>query len=225
MLPSTLALKYTNPCGFSIDNLEFASLDSINLETSFEPKVIPGIKLGFVSSKTGNLGVVYKHKFATITTDLDVGNFNSLQSSILSGISLNNVQIGGSIDFSLKNKEFDDYSAGLAWVPKEGLFAGIQANDKFSTISTSLQYQVSPKLNIASLIDFTPKTISESMKVAIGAEYEYCSGITLKTKTDNNGIINASIKKKLDNFVVVAAIEVNSKDLKTFNFGINTTIG
>lgn len=208
-----------------MDSFEISSFDTINLQTSFEPKVVPGAKLSFASSRTGggNLGVVYKHNFATITAGLDVGNFNSLQSSIVSGGKGFNV--GAAVDFSLKNKDINDYSTALAWAPKEGLFAGVQANDKFANVATSLQYQASPKLNVAASVEFAPKAISESLKVAIGSEYVYRPDVSLKVKTNNDGIVNASIKKTMEKYTINAAVEINSKDLSSFNFGINTTIG
>lgn len=224
--PSTVKLNYSDPCGFNIDKLEVASMDSIVFESSFEPKGVPGAKVGFASSNNGGgtLGVVYKHKLATITTDLDVGGFSSIQSSVLGG--MHGFQAGAAVELSLINKDqLSNYSAAFGWVPKEGLFTGLQANDKFGAVTTSLQYQATPKVNIAALVDFSPKALAESLKVSVGAEYAHCEGIIVKGKTSNDGIINASIKKTLKNCSVTGAVELNAKDMKSFNFGATATVG
>ena len=72
-LTSKASIKWAHASGFSIDKLEISAADKLKLETSLTG-VAPGLKLEFkgVSASALNLGLVYKHQLATVTSDLDI---------------------------------------------------------------------------------------------------------------------------------------------------------
>lgn len=201
-----------------------AGCDKIKLDTSLTG-LMPGLKLEFkgAAASSGNLGVVYKHQFATVATDLDIAGFSAANASVIGGA--NGIQAGVAAKFALGGKfEVKDFSAALAYKPSDSLFAGLGANKKFTEFNVALKYNVKPQLTLAALVDVVPK--QSSHKFNIGAEYSCNADTTVKLKVNNDGVINASVKQQLPKSLeVVGAAEFDTRDTSKINFGVSATLG
>jgi len=224
VLPTKINLKWAHESGFAVDKFEIASADKIALETSLTG-VAPGLKFEFkgVDAATGTLGVIYKHQFATLSSELDIAGFSTFKTSVLGGS--NGVSVGASADFNLSDKfDVKDFSAALAYTPCAGVFAGIKANKKFNEFNSAIAYRVKPNLSLAALIDIVPK--KPSPKFNIGASYKCQPETTVKVKVDNDGVIRTSVKQDLPKkLTLVGAAEVDIRNISQFNFGVTATLG
>eukprot|EP01006_Ploeotia_vitrea_P020886 TRINITY_DN53200_c0_g1_i1.p1 TRINITY_DN53200_c0_g1~~TRINITY_DN53200_c0_g1_i1.p1 ORF type:complete len:270 (-),score=2.31 TRINITY_DN53200_c0_g1_i1:62-871(-) len=220
---SKVSGKWAHSSGFAVDKLEFAGKDKIKLESSLTG-LAPGMKLEFkgASANTGNLGMTYKHKLATVTTDLDIAGFSTANASVLGGS--NGVLAGASAKFALAGKfEVKDFSAGFGY-QRSNMFAGVVANKKFGEFNAAFHYAVKPNLTIAALCDIVPK--ASSHKFNIGTEYVCNPNTTVKVKANSDGVINASVKQKFPKkFTVVGAAQVEAKNISAVNFGVTATLG
>jgi len=223
VLPTKINLKWAHESGFAVDKFEIASADKITLETSLTG-VAPGLKFEFkgVDAATGTLGVIYKHKYATLASELDIAGFSTFKSSVLGGS--NGVSVGASADFSLSDKfDVKDFSAAVAYTPCAGVFAGVKANKKFTEFNGAVGYKVKPNLSLAALIDVPKKS---AYKFNIGASYKCQPETTVKVKVDNDGVIRTSVKQDLPKkLTLVGAAEVDVKNISQFNFGVTATLG
>ena len=78
--------KWGHPCGFAVDKLEFANDGKVSTETSLLTTAT-GLKLEFKAndSDKGDLGFIYKNKYATVTGELDTLAFSKAMLSITTG--------------------------------------------------------------------------------------------------------------------------------------------
>jgi hypothetical protein len=224
VLPTKVNLKWNHESGFAVDKFEIASADKITLETSLTG-VAPGLKLEFKGqdAATGTLGAIYKHKFATVSSEFDIAGFSTFKAAALGGS--NGVSVGASADFNLADKfDVKDFSAAVAYSNNNNLFAGVKANKKFTEFNTSLCYKVKPNLNVAALVDIVPK--KSSHKFNVGVWYKCCPETTVKVKVDNDGWIRTSVKHELPKrLTLVGAAEVDVRNVSQFNFGVTATLG
>lgn len=216
-------MKWAHESGFAIDKFEMAGRDKVKLETSLTG-LAPGLKLDFkgAAASSGNLGVTYKHKLATVTTNLDIAGFSSLYTTVLGGS--NGFVAGAGVNCNLAGKfDVKDFSSAVAY-SKGPIFAGVGANKKFTEFNASLKYDVKPEISIAALVDVVPK--SSSHKFNIGAAYTCCPNTTIKVKVNNDGVINASVKQQLpQKLSVVGAVEFDTRNTSSINFGVTSTLG
>jgi len=223
VLPTKVNFKWAHESGFAVDKLEIASCEKVTLETSLVG-VAPGLKLEFkgVDNSSGTLGLVYKHKLATIASDLDIVGFSSTKASVLGGA--NGVLAGASADFDINKCDIKDYAAGIAYSPCCGVFAGLKATKKFTEFNSSIHYKVNPKLSVAAMVDYVPKKSTHGFK--IGAAYKCCPETSVKVKVDNDLVVKASVKQELPKkLVVVGAAEVDVRNPGKLNFGVTATLG
>jgi len=211
--------------GYAVDKLEISSRDKVKLETSLA-KLVPGLTLEFKgatgSGATASLGAVYKHQFATITSDLDILAFSTANASVLGGSA--GFLAGASANFGLNKFEVKDYTAAISYSPSCGLYAGVVANKKFSEFNALLQYKVQPKLRVAALLDCVPKTSSHTCSVAVA--YDCCENTAVKVKANCDGVITASVKHTMPKkFTVVGAAELDTRNTSNINFGVAATLG
>ena len=207
--------KWAHPSGFAVDKLEMAGCDKVKLETSLTG-VATGLKFEFkgAAAGSGNLGLVYKHQMATITTDLDIAGFSAANASVLAGS--NGILAGASANFALAGKfDVKDFSVGLGYKPSAGLYAGIVANKKFTELNSAIHYAVKPNITVAALVDIVPKTSSTKFNVAV--KYACNSDTTLKVKVNKQ-----TLPKKL---VVTTAAEFDTRNTSSFKLGVNSTLG
>jgi hypothetical protein len=227
VFPSKLNLQWAHAdSGFSVDKLELSSCSKASLETSLAKiPYAPGLQLNFKGedSSTGSLGMVYKHKLATLSSEIDIAGFNSMNVAALGGAS--GVTAGATASLALGNKfEVKDFGGVLGYSPKDGVFVGVKTASKCREINGSLQFQVQPKLALAALVDFTPKT--SEVGFTIGTSYQCCPGTSTKVKVNNDGFISASVKTELpNNLSVVGAATVDIKNPAQYSFGLNATLG
>ena len=223
VFPSKVNLKWAHHSGFSIDKLEVSSCEKVNIETSLTG-VAEGLKFDFKGndSSLGTVGAVFKHKLATVATELDISGFSFLKASAIGGS--NGVSAGAAATFALGNKfAVSDYSAALGW-KNDSVFVGLKANNKLADFNTFVQYQAKPNLGVNAQIDVTPKASAHN--VTVGVSYKCCENISTKAKFSSNGLINASLKKNFPNKLsVVGAVGVDVHKLEAYNFGVTATLG
>ena len=222
---SKVSGKWAHPSGFNVDKLEFAGKDKIKLETSLTG-LAPGLKLEFkgASAGSGNLGSVYKHSAATVTTDLDIAGFSCASASVVSGSK--GFLAGASANFALAGKfEVKDFSAGFGYQPSSNVYAGVVGNKKFSEFNAALQYGVKPNLTIGALVDVVPK--SSSHKFNIATSYVCNPNTTVKVKVNSDGLINASVKQQCPGkkFTVVGAAQFDTRNTSALGFGVTASLG
>lgn len=227
IFPSKLNLKWAHAdSGFSVDKCEISNSSTCSFGTSLSSiPYAPGLKLKFKGQdcSSGSLGAVYKHKLATVSSDLDIAGFSSVNVAVLGGAG--GVSAGASASFALGNRfEARDFGGALGYSPKEGVFVGVKSSNKFNELKGSVQFQVQPKIALAAIVDFTPKTSAYSFDV--GASYVCYPGTTTKVKVNNTGVIGASLKTELPNkLTLVAAAAVDVKMPEKFTFGLNAILG
>jgi len=227
IFPSKLNLDWSHAeSGFAVDKLEINSLSKGSIETSLSTvPYLPGLKLTFkgVDCSTGSLGMVYKHRVATLSSDLDIAGFSSMNVSALGGTA--GVTAGASASLALGSKfEVKDFGGAVGYTPREGMFVGVQTSNKCNEINGSMQFQVQPKLALAALVDFTPKTSEHSLNV--GVSYNCCEGTSTKVKVSNSGCIDASVKSEFPNqLTLVGSAGIDVKNPDKYSFGVNATLG
>jgi hypothetical protein len=224
VFPSKVNLKWAHKSGFAVDKFEMSSCDKATLETSLSG-VVEGLKLDFkgTDATNGVVGSTYKHKLATVTSELDVSGFSYLKASLLGGS--NGVLAGASANFALGNKfAVNDYSAAFGWKPNDNIFVGLKANNKLADLNSYFLYQLKPNVGLHGQLDFTPKTSQHALTV--GASYKCCESTSMKTKVNTSGLVNASVKKNFPNkLAVVGAVGLDVHKLDSVNFGVTATLG
>jgi len=224
VFPSKISAKWAHVSGFSLDKLEMSSCEKMTVETSLTG-VVEGLKFDFkgTDAATGTVGAVYKHKFATVSSELDISGFSFLKASVLGGS--NGVLAGASASCSLGSKfAATDYSAALGWKPTDAVFVGLKANNKFADLNSYFQCQVKPNIGVHGQLDFTPKTNAHN--VIFGVTYKCCDSTSMKAKVSASGNINASVKKNFPNKLsVVGSVGVDVHKLDTAAFGVTATLG
>ncbi len=224
--PAKLSASWAHASGFSIDKLETDS-GNLSLEASVS-NLSPGLKFIFAGDRAGskNLGLVYQHKLATLSTDVDVANWNNANISFLGGS--NGFLVGGATNLALGGKfELKNYSAALGWTPKENVFVGVQANNKFADFNGSIAYRVQPKLSISALIDFAPKATSDALKVSISSIWDCCDNHNIKLKVNNDGLLNIAATRVFpkEKFTVTGAAAVDTSNPSGYKVGFTATLG
>ena len=222
---TTTNFGWAHESGFAIDSLELASLQKVALATSVSG-ILPGLQLNFkgVDASATTLGMTYKHKLATISHELDIAGFSTMSASVMGGS--NGILAGAGATFGLGGKfEVTDFSAAVGYAPKPEIFAGVKATNKFTELNTAFQYAIRPNLTLSALIDYAPSTGAH--KYSVGATHS-CgkAGANFKMKINNEGVINASVKKALPNsLTVVGAASLDSRHLDTYTLGVTATLG
>lgn len=224
--PTKVSLKWAHSSGFAVDKLEMAGCDKSKLETSLSNvPYAPGLKVNFKGADlaAGSLGVEYRHKLATLASELDIAGFSSLSASVYGGAK--GIGVGGAALVALGSKfEVKDFSAGVSYAPTEGIFVGVRGNKKFTEFDAALQYKYQPSLAFALLGDCVPKTSTHN--VCVGVKYECCAGTAVKVKVSSQGDLNASVKKSLSkDMIVVGTAGVQLKNPEAFTIGMSATIG
>lgn len=218
-------MKYAHASGFSVDKLELNSSGSVATETSLTG-LAPGLKVEFKGDddRKGELGIVYKHKLATVTSELDVVDFSTVKAAVVGGHS--GVVVGASADIALHDK-FDvrNISAVASYSPCSAVFAGVRADKHFSEFTATVQYQGISKLNLAAQVTAVPK--SGAHKVQVVGAYAHSATHTFKVKGDSDGIVGLSVKGKCSEgpLVVVGSAEVPVHNVGGFKWGANITLG
>lgn len=225
VFPSTLSVAWKHKSGFAVDNLEIAGCNDIKVETSLK-NLAPGLLIKYAGDKSGAgaVGAVYSHNLATVSADFDIASCSGLNVSALGGAK--GFTAGASAGFGVGSKfEVRDYSAALGYAPKEGVFAGIQANNKLSEFNASLLYQIQPSISVSALVDYVPKATEGPVKVSVGTCAD-AAGCQVKLKANNDGLLNASVQRAFPkNLSLTAAAGVDAKNMQNYNFGLTATLG
>lgn len=223
-LSTKMSGKWGHPCGFAVDKLEFANDGKVATETSLVTTA-PGLKLEFKAndSDKGDLGFIYKNKYATITAEVDTLAFSKAMASVVVGHgrfsagAVANLKIEKA---SVKNTTVD---CGASFEIPKSLFAGVKASKNLSEYSGIVTYVAAPNVTMAGNVLFVTKT--KAATGVLATVYKINPDTTFKLKAASTGTLNASIKKQLEKkFVVVGSAEVPSS-FSGAKFGVNATLG
>ena len=221
-LITKLSTKWAHSSEFTVEKLEIANDGKLSAETSFL-KVLPGLRLTFKrnNSNLASLSFMYKHKFATLTGEVDALNFRKANASLCGGHGPFTANVSGDFKFPKgASAACDIVTVGASYTIPKSLVALINTKN-FSDYTGVLQCLLT-SITIAGKVKYNPKETCGTILAA----YKCNPTTTINIKVGTSGTINASVKQQIDKkFVVVGAAEFRPKNLSEFKFGINATLG
>lgn len=185
----------------------------------------PGLKLEFKGndSNKGDISMVYQHKAATLTAEVDAINFSKASGSISAGHG--RYSFGGSADLmaSKPSMSTTNFEVGAGFQMKNLLFVGVRAKKNLSEYTGIMNYIYTPQVTMAGRLNYSTKT--NAGVGALAAIYSHNPTTTFKAKAGTCGTINASLKQQFENkMVLVSSVEIPSS-LSGLKFGVNATLG
>ena len=194
----------------------------LTTETSLV-NALPGLKLEFKGndSDKGDLSFLYKHKFATLTAEVDALNFSKANASLCGGHGPFTAGVSGDFKFPKgASAACDTVTVGASYTIPKSLFATISSKN-FSDYTGLMEYAAAPNVTLAGMVKYNPKATCGS----IAAVYRCNPATTIKVKAGTSGTIYASVKQQMEKkFAVVGSAEIPST-LSAFQFGVNATLG
>jgi hypothetical protein len=217
-------LKWAHPSGFAFDKLEMAQDGKLAYETSLA-KAYPGLKLEFKGndSNKGDISMVYQHKAATLTAEVDAINFSKASGSISAGHG--RYSFGGSADLIANKPSISstNFELGAGFQMPNSLFVGLRAKKNLSEYAGIMNYIYTPQVTMAGRVNYSTKT--NAGVGALAAIYAHNPTTTIKVKAGTCGTINASLKQQFEKkMVLVSSVEIPSS-FSGFKFGVNATLG
>jgi hypothetical protein len=205
---------------FSVDKLELKSGSSA-LETSLS-NVLPGLKLEFKGddNKKAELAATFKHDFATLTSEVDIANFQSLKASACSA--RDGFAIGASGHFERADGKLivKDLGLGLSISKIPGVFLGLKSTKKFSDHLLHFTYALNKEVGLVGSVAYPSKVVN------LGAKYSCNPKTSLKVKLDTDQKIGFSSKHKLDSSsTITGAITLDLKNLQNYKYGVIASLG
>lgn len=216
--------KWGHPCGFAVDKLEFANDGKVSTETSLLTTAT-GLKLEFKAndSDKGDLGFIYKNKYATVTGELDTLAFSKAMLSITTGHGRYSAGAIANVKIAKSTISSTNVDCGASFEIPKSVFAGVRASKNLSEYSGIVSYVAAPDVTLAGNVLYVTKT--KAATAVLASVYKFSPDTTFKVKAASIGTLNVSVKKQLEKkFVVVGSAEVPSS-LTGVKFGVNATLG
>jgi hypothetical protein len=236
VIGNKVSFKWAGSNGFSLDKLEISDGRNFVTETSLT-NLYPGLKTEFKSNSAkgkNDLGLIFKHQFATVTADVNLPKFDKINASILGGASGFSAGAAATLD----NQELKGLKFVAAYSPCKALFASVRAENNFDLVKVALSHSaLAPKVVVGASVDhFMTKSDKNKNIEQIGVSYQCCPDFVVKgklarehtdgdatTKFHLSGKKNVSEKK----LSVTGSVEMDLGKISCdkLKFGLVTTLG